>query len=190
MNIRMPAAPQRELSEPETDPDAFTQLFSEFTETAYRLEVRRSYGVTDEDAPFQQYLAGEDPGIRWLQPWLDLMSEQTRRGKQVHRVRVVDDPPSDYLRWEIENTPHNLRAGEDIRYLPRREAERLDLPDHDSWLFDDRLLALLEFDDEDRFLGFRRSRDTNWVSAHVRWRELAWARALPFDRYVAEELRV
>lgn len=173
-----------------TDPAAFSRLFSEFAHTAYRLEVRTAYGVTDEDVPFQKYLAGEDPGIQWLQPWLDLMSAQTRKGKQVRRVRVVDDPPSDYLRWEIDNTPYNLRAGEDIRYLSRGRANELDLPRTDYWIFDDSLLALLEFDEDDRFLGFRRTADSATLSQHNHWRDEAWRDALPYRQYVAEELRV
>mgnify|MGYP006178464347 CR=1 FL=1 len=47
------------------------------------------------------------------------MESQTSTGKRVERVRVVDDPPSDYLRFEISITPHNLAVGEDIRYLDR-----------------------------------------------------------------------
>ena len=83
------------------DPAALNRLFLNFSYTAYRLEVRAAYGVAEEDVPYQKYLAGEDPGTQWLKPWLDLMAEQAQQGKRVRRVRVVDDPPSDYLRWEI-----------------------------------------------------------------------------------------
>ncbi|AXK37606.1 hypothetical protein DVA86_24155 [Streptomyces armeniacus] len=170
-----------------SDPEAFERLFSDFASTAYRLEVRTAYGVASEDVPFQRYLAGEDPGIQWLQPWLDLMSEQTGRGKRVSRVRVVDSPPSDYLRWEIVNTPHNLRAGEDIRYLTRSRARKIGLPRHDYWVFDEEFLALLEFGADDRFLGFRLVADATAVAAHLEWQKRAWRHALPYARYVAEE---
>jgi hypothetical protein len=168
-----------------SDPERFDRLFSAFTRSAYRLEVRRAYGVTDEDLPFQQYLAGEDPGIDWLQPWLDLMSAQTRSGKSVQRVRVVDDPPSDYLRWEIANTPHNLDAGEDIRYLSRDRARALRLPDYDYWMFDDRLLVVLEFDDLDRFLGYRSTGNWIVIDEHRLLREKAWRNALTYEQYMA-----
>lgn len=170
------------------DPDAFLRLFSDFSHTAYRLEVRRAYGVLEEDLPYQQYLGGEDPGLDWFQPWLDLMSEQTGQGKRIERVRIVDEPPSDYLRWEIKNTPHNLRAGEDIRYLMRRHAKQLDLPDYDYWVFDSSLLVLLRFDDHDRYLGFQTTEDTGAVVEHLRWRDAAWHHALTFSRYTDEGL--
>lgn len=172
-----------------SDPDAFLALFSNFDRTAYRLEVRTAYGVKEEDGPFQCFLAGEDPGIDWLRPWLDLMSEQTRRGKRVERVRVVDDPPSDYLRWEIVNTPHNLQAGEDIRYLLRRRACELQLPEYDYWLFDNSLLVFLCFDERNRFLGFRTSEDAEALARHTHWRDRAWRQALRFDEYRAGVLQ-
>lgn len=169
-----------------TDPDDFLRLFSEFTHTAYRLEVRRAYGVPDEDIPFQRFLAGEDPGVDWLRPWLDLMARQTGQGKRVERVRVVDEPPSDYLRWEIANTPHNLGAGEDIRYLSRPRAVSLGLPDYDYWVFDSSLLVQLRFaEDSDRFLGFETSEDPAELVRHAQWRDAAWHYALTFESYRA-----
>ncbi|MGP3969229.1 DUF6879 family protein [Streptomyces sp. 6N223] len=170
------------------DPDAFLQLFRDFAHTAFRLEVRAGYGVADEDAPYQQFLAGEDPGIEWLRPWLDLMSEQTGQGKRVERVRVVDEPPSDYLRWELVNTPHNLRAGEDIRYLTRRRAEDLGLPPYDYWVFDSSLLVFLRFGDDDRFLGFDSTREPAALVEHLRWRDAAWHHALTYARYADEHV--
>jgi hypothetical protein len=177
---------ERHLSPLVSDPEQFDRLFSAFTRTAYRLEVRRAYGILEEDRPFQQYLAGEDPGIDWLRPWLVLMGEQTGQGKRVERVRVVDDPPSAYLRWEIENTPHNLGAGEDIRYLFRDTARRLHLSQYDYWIFDDTLLVLLEFDDRDRFLGFRTTRNRTAIDEHRRLQTCAWREALTYEQYVTE----
>jgi hypothetical protein len=167
-----------------TDGDAFLDLFSGFEHTAYRLEVRRSYGVAEEDEPFRRFLAGDEPGDEWLRPWLELMAGQTGMGKRVERVRVVDDPPSDYLRFEIANTCLNIEAGEDIRYLPRDMAQRMRLPEYDYWIFDSRFLVLLRFDDSDRFLGFERSADPDSVLRHLQSRDAAWHHALTFDRYL------
>ena len=161
----------------------FLTLFSDFRHTAYRLEVRRSYGVAEEDESFQRFLKGEDPGIDWFRPWLRLMAEQTGSGKRVERVRVVDDPPSDYLQFEIVNTPHNLRAGEDIRYLRRSRAHELELPDYDYWVFDSRLLVFLRFDASDRFLGFERTDDQAEVLRHLQWRDAAWHHAVRYEDY-------
>lgn len=175
-----------------TDGDAFLALFSHFKHTAFRLEVRAMYGTVGEDEPFRQFLAGEEPSQEWLQPRLDLMTEQTRRGKRVERVRVVDEPPSEYLRFELFNTPHNRDAGEDIRHLTRSAAVALELPDYDYWVFDSRLLVFLRFADDDRFLGFEETDDPAAVLSHPQARDAAWHHALTFEDYVEKhpEIRI
>ncbi|MFV2011261.1 MULTISPECIES: DUF6879 family protein [unclassified Micromonospora] len=165
------------------DPDAFQKLFLGFEHVAFKFEVRRSYGVQAEDLPFQDFLAGRDPGIEWLRGWLDLMASQTSTGKRVERVRVVDDPPSDYLRFEISITPYNLAVGEDIRYIDRDVADALDLPHHDFWLFDSRKLAVLHFGDDDTFLGFEAVDGVDDILQHCYWRDVAWTRATRFADY-------
>ncbi|MEV0003067.1 DUF6879 family protein [Micromonospora sp. NPDC050980] len=162
------------------DPDAFQRLFEDFEHAAFKLEVRRSYGLPSEDEPFQAFLAGADPGIEWLRSWLDLMQTETSTGKTVERVRVIDEPPSDYLRFEMSVTPHNLAAGEDIRYLGRRRAAELALPDYDFWLFDSRVVAFLHFTDDDRFEGFTVTEEPAEVLRHCQWRDRAWTRATRF----------
>jgi hypothetical protein len=165
------------------DPAAFQRLFVDFQHAAFKLEVRRSYGIPSEDAPFQEFLRGADPGIEWLRPWLDLMKSQTSTGKRVERVRVVDERPSDYLRFEMSVTPHNLDVGEDIRFISRSDAKKFDLPDYDFWLFDSQRVVFLHFTDDDRFLGFTTTEDTANVLRHCRWRDAAWTRASTFGEY-------
>lgn len=163
------------------DPDAFQRLFEDFQHAAFKLEVRRSYGLASEDEPFQAFLTGEDPGIEWFRSWLDLMKAETAKGKRVERVRVVDEPPSDYLRFEISVTPHNLAAGEDIHYLARARAAELALPQYDFWLFDSQVVAFLHFTDDDRFVGFTTTEDPAEVLKHCQWRDRAWTRATRFS---------
>ncbi|MFF0078040.1 DUF6879 family protein [Streptomyces sp. NPDC005494] len=45
---------------------AFLRLFEDFAHAAFRLEVRTSYGIPEEDEPYRQFLAGEDPGLSWF----------------------------------------------------------------------------------------------------------------------------
>jgi hypothetical protein len=164
----------------------FLDLFRRFEHAAFRLEVRRSYGIPEEDEPYQRFLAGEDPGLYWFQPWLTLMRQATSAGKRVERVRLIDEPPSDYLRFELWGTPYNLDAGEDIRYLPRTTAADLRLPGYDFWLFDNRLVAKVEFTRDDVFLGATLSKDPGDILRHARWRDAAWHHAITFSRYRQE----
>ncbi|WP_017623149.1 DUF6879 family protein [Nocardiopsis chromatogenes] len=164
------------------------RLFRDFRFTAWRLETRRAYGVAEEDRPYREWLAGRDPGIGWFVPWLGLVRAETAKGKRMERVRLVDDPPSDYLRWELWGTPYNLAAGEDIRYLPRGHPVVRELPAEDFWLFDSEAVARLCFDG-DRFTGAELLRGAEEVVRAARARDAAWHYALPYGRYLSTLIR-
>jgi hypothetical protein len=155
-----------------------------FRTAAFRLEVRRSYGVLSEDAAFQTFLDGGDPGIDWLSDWLDGARRKTAAGKRIERVRIIDEPPSDFLRFELSVTPHNLEAGEDIRYLPRGIAKELDIPNEDFWLFDATTVLILNFDDNDRFSGIEPVTESAKVAPYVSARDIAWQHAVPYRAYL------
>lgn len=80
--------------------------------------------------------AGFDPAERWSW-WIELVSAAVSRGVDVHRACIVSEPISPYVRHEYEITSgHNVKAGEAVRWLPRRQASDLALPGNDFWLFD------------------------------------------------------
>ena len=86
------------------------------------------------------------PDLDWWRPWLEQIKRLTGQGKQISRVRVLAEPPTDYQRWEMWAAPWHTRAGEDIRYMtaqPGRE-DRLDLL-NDWWLLDDERVIVMHF---------------------------------------------
>ncbi|WP_017574750.1 DUF6879 family protein [Nocardiopsis kunsanensis] len=163
----------------------FDDLFRKYRHTAWRLETRTFYGVLHENEPFQRWLVGDDSDIEWFKPWLKMMRAELATGKRMERVRLIDDPPSDYLRWELWGTPYNLGIGEDIRYLPRSHPIVRELPDDDFWVFDSRTVARLEFDEQGSVLGASLSEDPAKVLAAVQARDTAWHHALTFTQYMA-----
>ncbi|MEU4237292.1 DUF6879 family protein [Actinoplanes sp. NPDC026619] len=166
---------------------SFDYLMEHFRIAAFRLEVRKSYGVLSEDAAFQKFLDGGDPGIDWLSDWLDGARKKTSIGKRIERVRIIDEPPSDFLRFELSITPHNLEAGEDIRYLPRKAARELDIPSEDFWLFDATTVLILNFDDNDRFSGIEPVTEPVKVAPYVSARDTAWQHAFSFRSYLSKD---
>ncbi|MET7419198.1 DUF6879 family protein [Dactylosporangium sp. NPDC005555] len=164
------------------DPDAFPRIFASVQSSAFKLEVRRGYGVASEDDAFQAFLKGDDPGVEWHQPWLDLMRETTGKGICVERIRVVDEPPSDFLRFEISMTPYNVEAGEDVRYLSRSVAQDIGLPSVDYWLFDSNRLYILHFADDDQFLGLEEITDEAVTATFIEYRDRAWKHTAPFQQ--------
>lgn len=83
--------------------------------------------------------------------WLDHVHRLTAAGKRMERVRVQDDPPSDYHRYARWVGQWNTEAGEVIHYTTRDLATEAGLlPDagaDDWWLLDDERLLVMEFDD-------------------------------------------
>jgi hypothetical protein len=157
----------------------FFDLFRTFEHTAYRLEVRESYYEKEQ---LGQFLAGEQVDLSYMEAWLDLMAAQSAEGKRVERVRVVSKPYSDYTRYGLWLCQYNAQAGEDIRYLDRRQATGL--PNHDYWLLDSSRLYLVLFDDHDELLGAEPVKDAAAVVQHSFWRDAAWHYAIPYAAYL------
>ena len=136
----------------------------------------------------RRFLAGEPMDLGWLMPYLTLVQEATAAGKRFQRVRVVPEPlpDDDYLRYEFAYYPHTIAAGEDIRVLSRAQAEALELPDRDFWLFDSRLVALMRLDREGHLHGVELTDDPQVVARCCYWRDAALHHATGFERYVAE----
>ncbi|MFO7193335.1 MAG: hypothetical protein DIU77_013920 [Thermocrispum agreste] len=149
--------------------------------------MRSAYAVSIEEEAFRKFLAGEPYDLSWMDDWLETVRAATSEGKQFQRVRVVDEPMSDYARWSLEVAQHNNAAGEDIRYLQRERARAAGLPNHDYWLFDSRLLVRMDYDDCDQFLGGTIIEDPAEVVQHNYWRDVAWHHAVRRDEFAADE---
>jgi hypothetical protein len=128
-------------------------------------------------------VAGEPDDLAWFQNWLNMIRAASAESRRFMRVRVVTMPLTDYSRFGLWCSQHTNAAGEDIRYLPRDQAESRGLPDYDFWLFDSRKLARLHFDNEDRFLGIEVSEDPAVVVQHCYWRDAAWHHAIERDTF-------
>jgi hypothetical protein len=75
---------------------------------------------------------------------IGIVKETLARGVVMRRARIVSEPVTDYIRWEHAVTRLNLDAGEQVRWLPRRQASDIPLPGNGFWLIDGRL-AMFHF---------------------------------------------
>jgi hypothetical protein len=161
----------------------FAQLFTTFDRTAYRLETLDRYTVDDEVEPLRKFVAGEPVGSSWMASWLELIRQATSAGKQFARVRLVNNPPSDYLRFTMHCTQYNATAGEDIRFLDTDLARELGLPPYDYWLFDDSRVGRMYFTPIGEPLGTEIITDPGVVAEHIRWQTIAQRHATPYADY-------
>lgn len=168
---------------------SFNDLMEAAQRSAVHLEMRDQYGVGDEAADFDNWLrTGErdvDPASEYWAPWVDLISRAVVRGVTVRRARLVSEPVTDYIRFEHAGTTVNIHAGEQVRWLPRRQASDLMLPGNDLWIFDGTTVLF------NHFTG-----DGNWTEPGLEMRtelgvakqcsdafEAVWERATPHNEY-------
>lgn len=114
-----------------------------------------------------------------------MIREGAAEARRFARVRVVDLPLSEWNRYSYALAEHNIRAGEDIRYLTRDQAPA-GLPDYDYWLFDSSRLIVMRFDDADRFVGGEPVEDPSEVVRANYWRDAAWHWAVRRDDFASE----
>jgi hypothetical protein len=111
---------------------------------AWRWEQQPAYEVDCEAGMVAAFLAGhpqppdDDPE---MVRFYDQVRALVRGGAEIGRVRVVDDPPTDYQRWLRWADAWNTDAGERILYLPRpvlaRQHREVPVaPEADWWLID------------------------------------------------------
>ena len=163
------------------------ELLNSFEHTAYRLEVRDRYDEPDEAESLAKYLAGEPDDLAWMQEWFDLVRRAVSAGRRFARVRVVTLPLTDYSRFGVWCAQFTNDAGEDIRYLPRDQADVAGLPKHDYWLFDSTTLVRMTFDDNDAFLSSELIDDPATVVQHSYWRDAAWHHAVRRDDFASQQ---
>ncbi|RKR91450.1 hypothetical protein BDK92_5846 [Micromonospora pisi] len=166
---------------------SFDELLRDCKRSAVHLEMRDSY--MQDDPMLTAWRAGhrDDPADResWWRPWLDLMADTTGRGVKVRRARIVSEPVSEYIRFEHDITFTNLAAGEQVRWLPRRQATDLALPGNDFWLFDDELVLVNHFDGDGNWSPepMELTSEPDVVKLCATAFEAVWERATPHEDY-------
>jgi hypothetical protein len=165
----------------------FADLFEAARSSAVHLEMRDTYGVADEAADYERWRnTGDrdlDPSSPYWGPWVELVRDAVGRGVTVRRARIVSEPVTDYIRFEHAGTAVNLGAGEQVRWLPRRQASTVALPGNDFWLFDGRLVRWNHFTGVGSSAGGEISEDPAVAKLCGDAFEVVWDRAIPHDEY-------
>src|SRR5262245_44978292 len=99
--------------------------FTAFKTEAFRLEVLPAYSIPSEVDALVAFRQGRVPAVAPdYREWLDLVARTTDGGRRIVRVRIVDVPPTEYQRFELEWAYLlNVDAGESIRYITRQKYE-------------------------------------------------------------------
>jgi len=158
-------------------------LLRSATRSAVHFESRDIYLPDDPD--WRDWREGRrfHPAERW-RSWFDLMKETTGRGVTVRRARVVSEPISEYIGFEYDVTAdHNIAAGEQVRWLSRRDAFDLLVPAVDYWVFDESTVVLNNFDGVGNWVGEERHDDAALAVYLGSAFDAVWNRATAHEDY-------
>jgi hypothetical protein len=145
------------------------------------LEMRDTYDATDP--AYLEWRRTSADCFDWGD-WLGLVSANVGRGVRMRRARVVSEPVTDYIRWEHMLTAHNVAAGEEVRWLPRRRAFDLLLPGADFFLIDARIVVFNFSAGDGADTGHEEfTTDPDTVARCVAAFEAVWERAVPHGDY-------
>ncbi len=165
----------------------FNRFFAEFRFTAYRLESLQCYDVSYEKAEFDLFLGGKQRGeFPGIAQWIDGTVRPARdSGKLLHRVHVVEEPLSDYVRFECAWAyAHTVPAGEDVRLIPVPPGEWPEgLPHYDYWLFDSSILITMNYKEDGLFEAAEIVDDPERIVQANFWRDMAVSQSIPFTAF-------
>ena len=172
------------------DRAALRELLFNFRRSAWRLEALDLY-TTDHEAPLlAAYLRGDPPPPldASFEQYLDNLRSLPEQGRRMGRVHAIAGPLTPYLRYEIEWGYAPLAAaGEDVRILHRPTWRQTPFGRRppDFWLVDDETVALMDYDDEGRWLGMRLVTDQVELAEYRHLRDLAVRASVPYAEYLA-----
>lgn len=162
------------------------------THSIYRQESLELYTVDSDADNVRRYLAGLD-GPSWAQgdDWMDQLGDERRLGIRRYRVHIWQSPIGEYLRYECEwGYAYTTKAGEEVYILDTAETPRPPgLPDTEFWLYDDRHVVLMHYDDQGRFIDAEALPETE-TPRYLRYRDLAMTAAVPFGDWWARHPEV
>ena len=115
-------------------------------------------------------------------PWLARIQAAVARGYRWYRVHILDQPLSDYARYELWGYRANQAAGEEISLADRDAHVDLRQLRDDFWLIDDTIAIRMIYDDEGHFLRPERAAEP---ARYQEMREIALRHAESLDAYLA-----
>ncbi|MGK5533204.1 DUF6879 family protein [Streptomyces sp. URMC 129] len=162
----------------------FAALMADCRTSAIHLEMRDVYYSNERFESWQQgHLTDWDNRDSWWDPFHQTIADAVARGVEVRRARVVSEPVTSYIRWEHYVTTANVRAGEKVRWLPRRNATDLSLPGNDFWVFDDHMARIHHFSGDGDVLADELTTDPKLIAHCATAFEHIWERAILHEDY-------
>jgi len=169
----------------------FNGCFDRFRDAAFRMETMQRYTVDEDEPAIAAWRSGRarpEFSVR-TSAWAARLAATTIAGKSWRRVRAVDLPLSEYVRWEMAAYAESSVLGEEIRILTRTSEG----PDEDFWLFDaagiDPFAITMVYDEKGRQGEHRLVSDADTIRSYSDLADATWKAAVPLNEFVAVSRR-
>jgi hypothetical protein len=174
------------------NPAEFDALFDAARSTIFRLEQLPAYAVggAEEDRirAFREGRPRPERSVR-TSAWMARIAVTTVAGKSWSRVRVVDQPLTEYERYELESYRESQAVGESISIVLRSTVEA---EGPDFWLFDGGTeharAVLMHYTDDGRLDRRELVEDAELLATLQARREAASATAMPLNEFLVSGL--
>jgi hypothetical protein len=159
--------------------------------SACRLETLQHYAGADDEDRQQAFRAGQPlpPPRQGKLDDLRLIASLRKAGLDIGRVHVVDRPLSDYVCYELAVYAENVAAGEDVHIADRSRHPELEALTQDFAIFDEKTVALFDYDDGGQVCGYRITDDVETVRRCRKQYDLACRHSVPLAEFMAPSLR-
>lgn len=172
---------------PEEFHNAYSDAAKELRRHSWKVEVLQFYDE-EGDPSWQKMIKGDWDGAlnsltEAVQEDLREIQDLRRDGIRVSRLRIIERPLSDYLRWELESYKLSASAGEEIFILDKAGmAEEAHLQDLVG--FDENEVILLNYDAAGKLTSAVRISDTKCVRNALEAYDHLLSRAVPLDDFM------
>ncbi|MET9670795.1 DUF6879 family protein [Streptomyces sp. NPDC006475] len=170
-----------------TSSNTLGDWLNDFSREAFRLETLDDYSKSGGIDAFRAFLAGEpQPEDYKTAGWMATVGDAVQSGKRIYRVHILSRPLTDYLRFELSWGYHrNMAAGEEFFILDTTTQENPISDAPDFWLFDERVIGAMNYDEEGKYLGADFLGEDQ-LSRFLTYRDTAMAQAVPFAEWWAK----
>ena len=159
--------------------------FDRMEREAFRLEQHQSYaGVQGPE--WDAWQAGRPLPVITPEndPWLKKEAGYTAAGLRVYEVDIVEWPLAEYMRYALAIIPMCASTGSEYFMVDREVHPDLAALTEDFWMFDEQRVAVMRYDEQERFVGAEDP--TEPIETYIARRDLAMKYAVPFERWMFE----
>ena len=161
----------------------------------WKLERSQVFTEAADDSSWQAFVSGD-----WLKSVAIFESERpdiqaeaekyARQGSEFRRLRIVEQPVSAYLQWELQSLKIFDESGMPIRVLDANSVQNLEASEQlpEIVIVGDQVLYQVRYDSQWSACGARRITDREVIQQAAAEMAGLWADAEPLAGYFAREI--